>query len=216
MLDFCDISVLAFFSSQFPTSGDDAVFPSFTTAYSPPAFSRQALARAMQQENVGIPGLTVFRTDTQVEEGRNNRPMAAVGQNFGDKTPRDMVTLVQGIPIRAEYTLLAWADNQQDMNTIDRILHFCDVYQTVSTEIQGWDFEFPINRLSSGYETFGNDKTGLINWFCTEKKYEVNTDWLRTSAVKQIQTISIDFKRILNGNVIDPVDIESIIVQPPS
>jgi len=142
MVPYVDIGMLIFMKKVVLKD-----YPNYTVAWGKPERSRQILANAKNQARIGIPGLTVFRTDDEENTEFLTRPVAHTGLNQG-YVPGTMapakLSFLKEIPVRLEYTVSAWAKELDDLNNMNREFYYAGIYKNV---------EFAQNKTKAFTET---------------------------------------------------------------
>lgn len=204
MLNYVDVAMATFLRRMFPEVKPDGT-PYFTVVYAHPEASRQSLAAVKENEDIGIPGLSVFRTDIAKDEERFTMPRAHHGIPFGRNEGDKKWSNLRVIPVTAEYTVKAWSRDLVDLATIERELNFSDIYTTISWKIQGNIIHWFLKRGDISYETIIQKDTGKAQFHNLTMVYHVDTNWIKTTEVPWIESIKVNFNSILSGV---PLEIE--------
>ena len=220
MVPFVDIAMVVWLRGMFPT---------LTVTYAPIEQSRQALARETQNQSVGIPGISIYRTacpkwksaHTLVQAQEGFKSLTENPNNLGQNRTIDKVQLVR---VMAEYTMKAWTMNVQDRDSVERTLAFSDVFKTITYQVKGLNQNNDSYNISGSAAFEGEDptydqsnvdeKTGRVIWYGLEKRFQVSTAWMNTHQEPAILSILTQFQPLFEGQVVDSSLFENITVVP--
>lgn len=206
MLLYNDVAIVKFIRDMFPELRDDGK-PYYSVVVAPPEGSRQALANVNKSADIGIPGLSVYRTDIAIDYERFTMPRARSGVPWGKFPDTKMWNNVKVIPVTAEYTIRGWARNQTDLADMERELAFSDIYGVIRWNIQGNNFSWPLRKGDVSYDPIMNKETGKVLFHSFKVAFEVDTQWIHTGNVPWIESIKVNFTQVLSG---DPVTVEML------
>lgn len=211
MIPFTDVAVAAYIKSLFLTH---------TVVMAPSDLSRQALARFNQNENVGIPGIAVWRIAAPKHKGYHSVPQAFEGF-LGVNGPQKYDT-VKFVRVKPEYSIAAWTRHLSDRDKIERILWFSDTdtYNTINVTLKGIKdqddipHDFTINlafeQNDPEYRQIPDEQSGKIIWYGLEKTLTVTSQWMQTDLVSRVDEILVDFQ-LSNGDPIDPIIYSEVL-----
>jgi hypothetical protein len=138
--------------------------------------------------------------------------------NASEGSPTEIVTIntaqagdyafVKAVHVMAHYTVMAFTRALSDMNDIERVLWFSDIYKTVDTTIQ--DITFPWQLVGSSTPTPDwdfNEQTGLVEWYKMQKDFMIRGLWAEGLTVPSINEIIMQYKQATSG---EPIELEQI------
>ena len=202
-----------------------SLFPTFTVTYAPIENARQALVRAQDHKNVGIPGICIYRTACPKEQGSNSIPQAKEGFFYQGLTEDPTkFNKMQIVRVVAEYTLNTITLRDSDRDLVERTLMFNDAFTTLNFTIKGKttagdnyniSSTAPLQQFEPSYNQEQVDtKTGRISWYSLEKKFEIHTGWIKTHQDPAIQSILVQFKSLFEGCEVTDEMCENITIIP--
>ena len=202
MVPYCDLAIRAMIASTFASYQTNWSTPAIPVVLAPPESSRQALAAEMEQANVGIPGISIFRTACTFDPSRFNQSAAwnQRGFQFADNTDGKTTNQLLKMPVIAHYTAVAWARDLSTISFMERILTFLRIYNPVTITINtsspsiSNSFDFQLEDTDPLYSRNTKKETGEILWYNFSKDFMVPTNWVLTSSQDLILSITVSFK----------------------
>jgi hypothetical protein len=226
MISYTDVAMVAFLTS---------LFNAYPVVYAHPDVARQRLAAAAQTAatslitetpgtntnippnmdlTVGFPGVAVFRTSVAKFQPKATMPMADTGYRTSGPINNNF-RFQKTIPVNVWYSVECYARKQSQINDMERILWFSDVYQeielTVPANAYGPELhpKFYMAGQDQSYTQGFNKDTGLPQWFQISKKFRVESQWIVGTEIPIINSVSVGFyENITCGGVITPTLIE--------
>lgn len=220
MLSFVDVAMAAYVKSRLLR---------FPVIIAPPESSMKVLSdymgRKLQKPSTGVPGLTIFRTATPLNENHPSNSQADIGWPAGQRADGNYI---QGrtIPVLAEYTCVAWANTQIEMNDIERELSFLTIYNACNFELTVKNIDNPSGPLLklpikfpvfSGPGTYSrelHEKNGMVRFYSLTKSFAIDTYWLDVEIDPQVREIDVSFIVESGNDVGDYTEVK--IVTPPN
>ena len=175
------------------------------------------------QKNTNLVGASVFRTGIQFDEPMHNVPRAHTGihyRNLDDTSvvpPREEA--FARMPIRrnvtVEYEIGMWSYRLSDLNNIDRLLSFVEIYNPVLVEYDGDEYRFALEADSPTYNPEPEQRSEKVRIYEFTKSIRVHTFWYLEPIVRTIVTADIEiYNRITSGDVIEDELIEEFLILP--
>ena len=206
MINYTDTAVVRFIREMFPEKKPDGT-PVFTVVVAPPDGSRQALANAKKSSGIGIPGLSIYRTDIAFDMTRFTMPRAARGIPWAKIHEKKMWNLVRVIPVSCIYTVRGWARSLTDLAVMEREIAFSDIYRFLEWDIQGNKIRFPLFKGDPSYDPIMVKETGKVLFHSFKIDYEVDTQWVKTTDAPWLEKAVVNFRQVLSGR---PVTFEAL------
>lgn len=234
MLMFCDAAMISWVQAAFTNVPVYHVYPEQ---------ARARIAYLSQSPNtnpdantpkaMGLPAIACARTDSPIGD-HLSLAQASTGFNMGPLTAGPNARKYNSaelIPVRAEYTVSAYTKQRSDMVEIERAFAFLSIYNALQFQVKCIDpnnptgpailskvMKFPVASGPSISKRQVNDKTGKVLVYELEKKFIVDTYWMKSHLDPYIGEIDVHFKELMN-NQEDPItaaDLEFIEIHPRS
>lgn len=215
MLGLADASIIKFLMTQVIIP-PGYTGPELVYVYAPPDASRQALATAQGQKDIGIPGISIFRTGTAHISDQASKPLQAIGWTAGLNQDQHSMNLLATYPVMARYKLVAWCKFISDMNGIERCLSFVDAYKVITLNLPepGLQYpnaiQFPVFGKEWDYEYIIQPQTGEVLWYKLTKSIDVAAAWTIGHKVPRVEEIVTNYQELVSGTPITYNALESI------
>lgn len=218
MIGYIDVGVMAYLKN---------LFPKYPVVWMVPEYARAALAKLgvnKQQttpdlppvNTIAVPGLSVFRTAAPLADW-HSLPQAQRGWPDGKlasgQTDQGNYNFIQTVPIKAQYTIMAFASALSDLNEMEKRIRFADVYKVITTAIPAGNgtvnLEWPIyNEDDPIYGWEMKKETPEILFYNFRKTIRVDGVWAESYDIPPINSIVVDYDEITRGGSL--ITLESI------
>lgn len=175
-----------------------ATIKDLTVVFSPEELARRAIAAAGAEEDSNLPGVSVWRLSTEKDQAMSNKVMADRGIPMQYKS--DAAGLENALLghqrrryVIASYEINCYTKKLSDLNDIERLLTFIDVYNPLTIDIAGVELSFHLEEEAPSYAQTPNDRSEKILEFFMSKIVRVSTFWALDADYRVIHEMFIDY-----------------------
>jgi hypothetical protein len=187
-----------------------AAIESATFVWNDKNYARQALATSAGQKSIALPGMSIYRTATEIEQQRYTTGQVARGE-LSHRGDTDYIR-ERAVPVIATYECVGFSKTIDDRNDFERELWFNDVLTALNCVIiLDQDIKIEANFAVVGDPTISYDqtnveKTGRTIFYEVGRTFRVYGQWAKLGQEKLIKEI---LARFYNGDttVLDQITI---------
>jgi hypothetical protein len=176
------------------------VLPNLTTSWSLREYARQSLAVSDKQKSIGLPGISIYRVNSELETNRYTMGQVVTGEPIEKNIELHKEYLLRVMPVILHYEVVGYTKTIDERNDMERELWYNDVITVVechakySDEFPEVDYDFAVwGEQNVEYNHVNSDKTGKILFYEVSRTFRVYGQWVKYGGQDLIKELSIKF-----------------------